>query len=449
MNESWKNKSVLVVGMARSGIAAAELLCALGSHVVLSDTKAETDGLCGLLAQGCESRLGEPAQTLVEGRDAVIVSPAVPMDAPVVREAARLGVPVMAELGFAAELVKGTQLAITGTNGKTTTCALTGEILRNAGKNTYVAGNIGLPLSAVALKAMPEDYCVIEVSSFQLEHMENFHPRGAALLNLTPDHLNRHGSMEAYGSLKEGMLRNQTEDDFFVYHADDAFCAAVASRAKARTVPFSRTQILSHGAWVQDGQVMVSGRALCVVEELNLKGPHNLENALAAAAIGAELGVPAAVIRHTLRSFQGVPHRMENVRAFDGVRYINDSKGTNPDSSMRAVESMTVPTVLIAGGDDKEMSFIPFARAIRANENISQVILIGKTAEKIRDALATEGYTACTMAGYDFEKAIGLARSFATDGGAVLLSPACASFDMFKDFEARGDTFKEIVNALQ
>ncbi len=448
MNECWKDKRVLVVGMARSGLAAAETLLELGALAVLSDAKAEIAGAEALIAKGCEGRLGESAESLVSDCDAVIVSPAVPKEAPVIAEANRLGVLVLAELEFAAGLVQGMQIAITGTNGKTTTCALTGEMLKNAGKNTYVAGNIGLPLSAVALKTTPDDYSVIEVSSFQLENMPAFHPRVAVMLNLTPDHLNRHGTMEAYGALKEGMLRNQTEADYFIYNADDPFCSAVAGRARAKTVPFSRTQALKDGAWIQDGQMMVGGRALCGVEELSLPGAHNQQNALAAAAIAAQLSVPAPVIRHTLRSFQGVEHRMETVRTLHGVKYINDSKGTNPESTVPAVQSMTVPTVLIAGGEDKGIQFDLLADAVRQNPNIRHVVLIGRTAEMIREALEKAGYTACTMAGFDFEKAVRLARELVGESGAVLLSPACASFDMFKDFEARGRIFKEIVAAM-
>lgn len=449
MHEAWKGKRVLVVGMARSGKAAAELLCSLDARAVLSDAKPAVEGLEELVRLGCISRLGEPAEALAEGCDAVIVSPAVPSDAPVIHRAKALGIPLMAELEFAAQFVRGAMVAVTGTNGKTTTCALAGEILRNAGRHTFVAGNIGLPLSAVALQTGADDTCVVEVSSFQLENMHAFHPAGAAILNLTPDHLNRHGTMEAYGSLKESMLQNQVETDFFIYNADDPFCAAVASRAKAETIPFSATRQLGLGAWVQEGQVMVAGRALCGVEELSLKGRHNLENALAAAAIAMRFETPAAVIRHTLRSFQGVEHRMETVRELGGVRYINDSKGTNPESSTHAVLAMDRPTVLIAGGEDKGMGFEGFASAIVENKNIRHVVLIGRAAETIRAALEKEGYAHCAMAGADFEKAVALARSLLAEGGTVLLSPACASFDMFKDFEARGNAFKEIVNALE
>ena len=449
MCESWTNKSVLVVGLARSGLAVSELLSDLGARVQLSDAKEKIDGLDFLLARGCEAYLGVPSEDLVFGCDAVVISPAVALDAPVVQTAMQLSVPVYSELELAASLLLGTQIGVTGTNGKTTTCELTGEILKQAGKRTFVAGNNGRALSSVVCEANEDTYTVVEVSSFQLEQMDRFHPHGAAILNLSPDHLNRHHTMEAYGALKESLLKNQTKADFFVYNADDVFCAAVASRAVARLVPFSSARRLKDGAWVQDGYLMVAGRALCPVDELSLKGAHNLENALAAAAIAFELSVPAPVIRHALRTFQGVEHRMETVCTVGGICFINDSKGTNPESSLHAVRSMRQKTALIAGGDDKETDFTKFVLEIIGNRNIVHVVLIGKSAGKLQKKLEEEGYRAYTNAGFDFEKAINIARGYVMDGGTVLLSPACASFDMFKDFEERGSRFKEIVQMLR
>lgn len=448
MQNDLAGSRVLVVGLARSGLAVSRLLLRLGAVPILSDTRTDIEGIPPLVAGGAKARLGERSEALLAGVRLVIVSPAVPPEAPVIAAAEAAGIPVLSELAFAAEHLSGHKLAITGTNGKTTTSALLGEILKNAGKMARVAGNIGLPLSQVAMEARDGDYTVIEVSSFQLEHIGAFHPEGAALLNLTPDHLNRHGTMEAYGALKERLIAQQTKHDFFVYGADDPFAAQVAGRAKARTVPFSRLTRLRQGAWVQDGQVTLAGRALLPIDELSLPGPHNLENALAAAAFAAGLEIPPAVIRHTLRTFAGVPHRMETVRTLDGVRYINDSKGTNPEASMRGVEGMRVPTVLIAGGDEKGTDFTVFARAIAQNDQIRHVVLIGKTAARIEEALRIEGYTHITHAGFDFESAIKTARTLSTEGGAVLLSPACASFDMFKDFEARGDEFRRIVEGM-
>lgn len=448
MDESLKNKRVLVVGMARSGLAAAKLLCQLGATAVLSDNKTEIDGIDELVKLGCEARPGEPAESLVEGCDAVVVSPAVWYNAPVILKAQELGVPVMSELDFAFRHCPGNKFAISGTNGKTTTVTLVAEMLRNAGRNAFTAGNIGIPLSHVALEARPGDDIVIEVSSFQMEMTSEFHPHGAILTNLTPDHLNRHGTMEVYGALKARMVAKMDANDFFVYNADDAFCVRTAEACKARKVPFSRTQKLKNGAYVQDGQVIVGGRALCAAEEIRIPGPHNLENALAASALAAEAGVPLAVIRHTLRTFAGVEHRMEFTRELDGVRWINDSKGTNPEATMRGVEGMAAPTVLILGGSEKGTPFDALAQVIVANPNIRKIVTIGATAEKIETALRAAGFTDITPCGSDFNLAIETCRKLAQPGWTVLFSPACASFDMFSDYEARGRIFKELVNKL-
>ena len=449
MDESLKNKRVLVVGMARSGLAAAKLLCQLGATPVLSDNKKEIEGIDELTAIGCESRLGEPAEALVEGCDAVIVSPAVWYNAPVILKAQQLGVPVMSELDFGFLHCAGSKYAVSGTNGKTTTVTLVAEMLKNAGRNAFTAGNIGIPVSQVAMEARPGDDIVIEVSSFQMEMTREFHPRGAILTNLTPDQLNRHGSMKVYGALKARMVAKMDANDFFVYNADDPFCVKTAEGCKARKVPFSRTQKLKSGAYVQDGQVIVGGKALCAAEEIRIPGPHNLENALAASAMAAEAGVPLPVISHTLRTFAGVEHRMEFTRELDGVRWINDSKGTNPEATMRGMEGMKVPTVLILGGSEKGTPFDALAKTILANPNIRKVVTIGATAEKIEQALRAAGFTDITPCGSDFGFAIETCRKLAQPGWAVLFSPACASFDMFSDYEARGRIFKEMVNRLQ
>ncbi|MDR0929789.1 MAG: UDP-N-acetylmuramoyl-L-alanine--D-glutamate ligase [Oscillospiraceae bacterium] len=449
MDSAYSGQRVLVVGMARSGLAAGKLLLALGARVILCDARADVAGVDELAALGAAAQMGQDGADLVPDCDLLVVSPGVPLDAPVIQKAQALGVPVLSELALAAGQLSGETIAVTGTNGKTTTVTLIGEMLKNAGKPTRIAGNIGLALSAVALDTKPEDYTVIEVSSFQMENPGEFHPHIAVMLNLTPDHLNRHGTLEAYGALKARMGQRQGKRDVFVYNADDAFCRAEASKTKARTVPFSRTRRLKKGAWADAGQIWLPGRALCHVEELLLPGPHNLENALAAAAVAGELGIPPAVIRHTLRSFRGVEHRMETVRVLDGVTWINDSKGTNPDASIRAVQGMQVPTVLIAGGYDKETPFGALAEAVAANHALRDVVLIGKTAGQIRAALEQAGFTAIQDAGDDFAKALDMARALAEPGGAVLLSPACASFDMFKDYEERGREFKALVQQME
>ena len=401
------NKRILVVGMARSGVAAAQLLLENGATPVLSDRKPEDafgGELDALRGTACEFRLAEDPVRLLSEVDGLVISPGVPIDAPVVLAAKEQGIPMVGELELAWSLLQGEVLAISGTNGKTTTTTLLGKIFENAGRVTHVAGNIGSPLSAVAMKSKKDDVVVVEVSSFQLESIKTFHPHVAALLNITEDHLNRHG-----------------------------------------------TQPVENGAFVEDGKIVWqwngARRTICDAEQILIPGPHNLENALAATAMACAMGVPAPVIRHTLQSFSGVEHRIEKVRVFQGVTYINDSKGTNVDSTIKAVQSMKAPTVLLLGGYDKHTDFMPLCREIIASGRIDDVVVMGETARQIREQLEEAGYDRITQA-YSLRDAVDKARALAVSGGNVLLSPACASFDMFRDYEHRGAVFKEIVNAL-
>ena len=448
-------RKALVLGMARSGAAAARLLHARGCEVTICDVKTKEQfggALDDLNVQGVHWRLGEDPVSLVEGMDALIVSPGVPDTHPAVARARELGVEVMGELEYAYRESMGLLLAVTGTNGKTTTCTLLGEIFKNAGRRTWVVGNIGAPYAQAVLKMRAGDVTVCEVSSFQLETVSQFHPAVAAVLNVTEDHLNRHGSMENYIALKERVFANGREGDVTVLNYDDAITRAMAARTRAKVVWFSRSGAAPSGALVREGRIVfvdeAGARAVCAVEEIGIPGPHNLENALAAAAMAMAAGVPAPVVRHTLRAFQGVEHRLEFVREVDGVRYINDSKGTNVDSTLWAVRSMTAPTVIILGGSYKKADYHPLGREM-ARGNIAHAVLIGDTADAIEAALRDEGFTACVRAGYDFEKAVATARALAAPGGNVLLSPACASFDMFTDYEARGREFKRIVKGLE
>lgn len=449
-----EKKRILVVGMARSGIAAAELLMNHGAVPVLSDSKREDAfgvELDGLRGTACVFRLGEDPVKLLPGVDGLVISPGVPIDAPVVLSAKERGLPVVGELELAYTLLQGDVLAISGTNGKTTTTTLLGKIFENAGRVTHVAGNIGYPLSAVALNSKKDDVTVVEVSSFQLESVKTFHPRVAALLNITEDHLNRHGTMERYIKLKQRIFENQTERDVAVLNMDDPVLLKMASRVKARTAFFSRTRPVENGAFVDEGKIVWQWdgvrKPICDAEQILIPGPHNLENALAATAMASAMGVPAPVIRHTLQSFTGVEHRIEKVRVFQGVVYINDSKGTNVDSTIKAVQSMKAPTVLLLGGYDKHTDFKPLCAEILASGQISNVVVMGQTAKQIREQLEEAGYTRVTRA-YSMEDAVQKARELAVSGGNVLLSPACASFDMFRDYEHRGAVFKELVNGL-
>ncbi len=451
----FRDKRVLVVGMARSGVAAALLLAGQGARVVLSDSKTRAQ-LEHALEQlegvaGVEYRLGEKSEDLLDAIDLVIISPGVPIDHPVVCAARARGIELIGELELASRLGKGRLIAITGTNGKTTTTALTGEIFKNAGKMTYVVGNIGLPYASVVTEARAEDVTVCEVSSFQLETVETFHPSVSAILNISEDHLNRHGTMENYIRHKARIFKNQDGNDCLVLNYDDEALRPLADGAKCPVSWFSRTQVPPQGAFVKDGAIVYgdedANRCVCPVDEIFIPGPHNLENALAATAIAMAAGVPAPVIRHTLRTFKGVEHRCEIVRTIGGVTFINDSKGTNVDSTIKAIEAMTVPTVLIAGGSSKRVDMLPLARAVKRGM-IERVVLVGFTSGEIAKALDEVGFERYEHAGMDFEKAIRTAFDLAREGGNVLLSPACASFDLFRDYEHRGAEFKRIVSSL-
>ena len=448
-------KQALVVGLARSGIAAAQLLLEQGWTVRLSDQKsleALSEHAQMLLDHpNVEWRLGEAAQTLLDGMELVVISPGVPISHPVVAEAAKRGIELIGEMELASRFLQGKLIAITGTNGKTTTTTLLGEILKNAGRRTWVAGNIGVPLSGIAMETRPEDVTVCEVSSFQLETIREFHPDVSSILNITEDHLNRHGTMENYIAHKAKVFMNQGADDGVVLNWDDPVLRGMAGKPACNIVWFSRVQAPPFGAFVR-GDVIVYGtpdefRPICSVAEASIPGAHNLENALAATAVAMTLNVPAPVIRHTLRTFKGVEHRIEFVREVDGIRYINDSKGTNVDSTIKAIETMSRPTVILLGGSRKQVSMLPLAQAMKGS-NITGAVLIGDTAPEIEKALDEVGFSEYRRAGYDFTKAVYMARDMAQPGGNVLLSPACASFDMFKDYEERGAIFKNIVNGM-
>ena len=452
---NYENKKVLVVGLARSGIAAAQLLRANGALVTVNDSKTEEElgeGLNVLKGLQLEWRLGCPAEPLLEGQDVLVISPGIPADAPFVQKAREMGLYVTGELELAWQLSEGTMVAVTGTNGKTTTVSLLGEIFRNAGKVTHVVGNIGYPFSLAALVSRKEDVLVCEVSSFQMETADTFHPHVALLTNITEDHLNRHGTMEVYTGMKMRMFRRQTPEDFAVFNADDPGLKGLSRQVSSRVLKFSRKREVREGAFVRDGEVILrltgEERAVCRTEEIRIPGPHNLENALGAVCCAAVMGVPVPVIRHSLRTFPGVEHRIENVRTLDGVTYYNDSKGTNVDSTIKAVETMTRPTVLILGGYDKKVSFDPLSAEIKAKEDlIRETVLIGETAPKIEESLRRAGYGNILHAG-SMREAVQTCRNIAEDGWNVLLSPACASFDMFRDYEERGRVFKEIVGEM-
>lgn len=451
----WNNRRVLVLGMARSGIAVAKLLCRYGAVPLLNDRKTEEqlgEEIRSLRELPCEWHLGEDPAALLERCDTLLISPGVPIDSPIVLAAKDKGIPVTGELEVASQLADGSLVALTGTNGKTTTVSLLGEIYRAAGRIAYVAGNIGYPLSAAAMLSRPEDMLVCEVSSFQLETTDTFHPRVAAVLNITEDHLNRHYTMENYTAVKRHIFDRQCSADTAVLNYDDPACRAMAEGLKGRIAWFSRTREVNEGAFVKEGRITLrwkdEEKPVCGVDEVYIPGPHNTENALAAAMMAYASGVPTAVIRHVLRTFKGVEHRIEFVRELDGVKWYNDSKGTNVDSTIKAVQTMRAPTVLILGGSDKHVPFDALAREIIVSGQIARVVLCGATAPQIEKALLDAGYTAIDHVD-TYPEMVKLCRKLAQSGGNVLLSPACASFDQFTDYEQRGRVFKQLVNELQ
>ena len=451
---NFEGKKVLVCGMARSGVSAAQCLYELGARVTISDSKAEeklAEALQPLEGMDIRRCLGDQAQPAdLESYDLAVTSPGIPMQAPILRAVQAAGVPLIGELELGAQVSRAPLYAVTGTNGKTTTTTLIGEIFRNLGKTTYVVGNIGYPFTACALQCGEEDVAVAEVSSFQLETISTFHPHIAVMCNITEDHLNRHGTMEEYIRVKERIFENMGQGDYAVLNLDDHIVRGMAERIPCAPAFFSRRQEVETGAYLEGEEVVFSlnghKKRVLRADEIRIPGEHNLENALAATALTMLAGVPAPVVRHTLKTFPGVEHRIETVRTVEGVTYINDSKGTNVDASIRAVRAMKVPTVLLAGGYDKHTDFLPLAREILASK-IHTVVVLGDTAEQIERALRAVGFESILHA-KTFEEAVLLARSCAREGENVLLSPACASFDMFQDYEERGRVFKEIVSRL-
>jgi UDP-N-acetylmuramoylalanine--D-glutamate ligase len=448
---SLAGRRVLVVGLARSGLAAARLLRTAGAEVVAVDDKPEAalaDTPAALRRIGARLALGADADVPVRGAYLVVVSPGVALTARVPAAAREAGVPVIGELELGWRAMEAETIAITGTNGKTTTTALTGSLLAEQVRPVLVAGNIGTPLTAHALTFPADGLVVAEASSFQLETIEHFHPRVAVVLNLAPDHLDRHGSFAAYVEAKARLFANQTEADCAVLNADDDATRALAARTRARVVWFSRQRALEAGVFVQNGWITASlsthPEEISPVAEIVLRGAHNLENVLAATACALWAGIAPDRIRRSIARFRGVPHRIEPVRDLRGVRYYNDSKGTNVASTITAIASFTERIVLIAGGQGKGQDWAPLAAAAR--DRVQHAILIGVDAPKLARAFAAAGVPVTPRA--SLADAVILAQSLTAPGDVVLLSPACASFDMFDSFEHRGDTFRTLVQGL-
>lgn len=449
-----ENKKILVVGMGKSGVAATQALLKLGAVVSVYDRQEES-GLDPQLVLFLRNKKvtcyfsEEPRNT--GDLDMVVISPGVPTDTGFVQKAKKAGAEVIGELEIAYRVGKGKYIAITGTNGKTTTTTLVGEIFKNSGRKTFVVGNVGVAVISKALCSSEEDWLVTETSSFQLETTRDFRPEVSALLNITPDHMDRHKTIENYAKAKAMIFKNQDENQYFVVNYDDEESMKLIKQCKAKVIPFSRKASLPLGCFVLDGGIVIANEQgqiidICGADELKIPGAHNLENALAAAAVSYFAGISPAVIAKTLREFEGVEHRLEFVGEVDGIRFINDSKGTNPDASIKAIEAMRGNVLLIAGGYDKGSDYEEFINAF--GEKVKQLILLGKTAPKIRETAVRLGYTNITMC-KDMDECVKTAYKLASPGDTVLLSPACASWDMYTCFEQRGEHFKNCVRDLE
>jgi len=454
-----KDKRVLVVGLGRSGVASALFLKARGARVTVSDTKSGDElrnEIPTLLDHGITVETGGHGERTFRGQDLIVVSPGVPVDAPALAQARALGEEVIGEIELASQFLPGPMVAITGSNGKTTTTTLAGEILSAGGFPTLVGGNIGTPAISLVEQAKPETVIVLEVSSFQLETIQAFRPKIAVVLNVTPDHLDRHKTFEAYADAKARMFENQRSDDFAVLNADDPTCVAMAQQTLAQVFWFSRQKEVRQGTWVRDGNILFrdgdgqgkSGQCeIMPLSEIPLKGAHNLENVLAAACAGVLMGCEAKKIRQAVHDFKAVEHRLEFVATIGGVDYYNDSKATNVDATIKALESFPANIHLILGGKDKGSDYTVLSELLQ--KRVKSVYTIGAAAEKIESQIASSRSANLEVVHAEtLENAIRKAHAVAAPGDVVLLAPACASFDQFKNYEHRGQVFKEIVRGL-
>jgi len=446
-----EGRRILVVGLGKSGVAAARFLRARKAKVTVSDVKAEEHlrhEIPALLDLGITVETGGHGERTFRDQDLIVVSPGVPIDMPQLELARRQGVPVIGEVELASRWAQGKIVAITGSNGKTTTTALTGELLRKSGLHTLVGGNIGAPAISLVEQTPPPAWLVLEVSSFQLETIETFHPHIAVVLNITPDHLDRHHSFASYFAAKARIFENQTSRDYAVLNADDPQCLRLGDRVRAQSRWFSRRGELKQGAFVKDGAIFArdanAGETeIMPVSEVPLPGAHNLENTLAAVCVGMLAGCAPVRLRQAVAEFRAVEHRLEHVATIAGVAYYNDSKATNVDATVKALEAFPGNLHVILGGKDKGSDYTVLARLLR--ERAKRVYTIGAAAEKIESQIA--GVTEMVRAG-TLETAVRRAAAEAQPGDIVLLAPACASFDQFENYEHRGRVFKEFVRSL-
>ncbi len=447
-----KNKRVLVVGLGKSGLSSALFLRTQGARVTVSDTRsaeALAKEIPALLDAGIMVESGGHGLLTFRRQDLIVVSPGVPMDTPEVKQVKAFGLPVIGELELASRFLEGKVVAITGSNGKTTTTTLLGKIFEDAGVSTLVGGNIGLPVIDLVAKSTEDTVSVLEVSSFQLETIEDFHPWISVVLNITPDHLDRHGSFENYAAAKTRITERQEAGDFLVLNAEDKPTQMVAAKTRAQIYWFSPRRPIKQGAFVHGESIFFVAKEgakpepIMPVAEIKLKGAHNVENVLAAVCAARLAEIPAEKIRASVADFKGVEHRLERVRSLHGVDFYNDSKATNVDAAMKAVASFSGGIHLILGGKDKNSDYGTMAEALR--ERVKVVYTIGSAAEKIERQL--QGVVKIVSA-ETMQTAVAEAAKAAVAGDVVLLAPACSSFDQFENYEHRGQVFRQLVNEL-
>ena len=446
--------TAIVAGTGKSGISATKLLVNHGVKVYLFDENKDRDIEAIKEKTGdselVQIELGELGEDALSSSQLMVISPGIPVDAPFTDVVRNAGIPIWSEIELAYHYGKGKIAAITGTNGKTTTTALVGEIVKAHNAKTIVVGNIGIPYTELCDTTDDDSDTVAEISSFQLETVIDFHPNVSAILNLTPDHLNRHYTFENYGNVKFSITKNQTMDDVTVLNYDDEHTRAMGEKAKdhCHVVYFSRLEKPAGGVYVEDGDIILEDGDkkinVLAIKDLKLMGAHNVENVLAAVGISYYMGVPVDVIRDVATSFKAVAHRIEYVDTVDGVAYYNDSKGTNPDAAIKGIQAMVAPTFLIGGGYDKGSEYDEWIEAF--DGKVKWLVLIGQTAQKIADCAKRHGFNSIIFE-ENLQDAVAYCHENAVDGDAVLLSPACASWGQFDNYEQRGDMFKEYVRS--
>ncbi len=449
-----KDKRVLVFGAGKSGVSSVRLLQKQGASAILydSNTKLTTENFQDKFDTAHNFTLvtGELPQEVIDSLDLFVISPGIAIDNPVAERIKAKGIPVWGEIELAYRFAKGKVIGITGTNGKTSTTTLVGEIMKTYFKEVYVVGNIGNPYTEVAMETTEESICVIELSSFQLETIHEFRPEVSAILNITPDHLDRHHTMETYIAMKENVAKNQTMSELCVLNYEDEILRETAKHLPTRILFYSSTRPLENGLFMEGDDIYYSTAGkrelVCNINELKVLGRHMYENIMAAVGIAVTMGIPMSYIHTALINFRAVEHRIEFVETIGGVTYYNDSKGTNPDASIKAVQAMVSPTLVIGGGYDKHVAFDEWIKSFEGK--VKLLVLLGQTRDQIAETAGRYGFHNILMA-EDLQEAVRICAQRAVPGDAVLLSPACASWGMFENYEQRGRMFKEFVRALK